>query len=287
MENFKIRSIDEFDFDFVAKINEQKNNEISSVSDEIVITEPVTDEPVNENQEDVNISFFSKSAEPEIESEPETHDDPASPVALSYESVSEGTVNQPEKSKRSGAATAGKIASIIMLAATIIVFVLGCFVTIFLDNNGSNLFGLCFNTISADIYDSTGSKIISKGDLIISEKADVSEYVSGKMIVVKSNNPESDYSDLHIINGVMSVTGTNAHLTTTNLADPYAGSLTVMSEDTYGIESSYIPLLGTILHFAMDNAILVCVLFVLLAALWCLILVLIENQKTKPQKDNQ
>ena len=58
-----------------------------------------------------------------------------------------------------------------------------------------------------------------------------------------------------------------------------------MSDACYGIVTNYIPVLGGLLHFAMDNVILVCILFVLLAALWCLILVLIENKKPKTKAE--
>lgn len=302
MDNFKIKSIEEFDLDFVAKYNEQKNNEISSVSSDGPIPEITKDEAEFENAENVNVSFFNNA---ETDEEPvqnfnsvvqdqdssafspapiDTYPQAYSPVGAP-DANTPAYENEPAKTKQSGAAIAGKVISIILLAATIIVFVLGCFVTIFLDNNGSDLFGICFNTVSTDTYDSSGNLIVSKGDMIISQKAETGEFVSGKMIAVKSAMAgEENLSDIHVINSVMSVSGTNAQLTTTNLASPAAGLSTVMSEESYGIVTSYIPALGTVLHFAMDNAILICILFVLLAALWCLILVLIENQRNKKVK---
>lgn len=293
MDNFKIKSIDEFDLDFITKYNEQKNNEISSVSPDSLVPENTNTNAVSDNnQDEINVSFFNTSLnqtpEQETEDAPVFQDTAPTPLTQEHEPVSAFDTENPVKKKRHGAAVAGKIISTVMLAATIVVFVLGCFVTIFLDNHGSELFGLCFNTVSTDTYDSTGKRIVSNGDLVISKKVDASEYNPGELIVVKSSYAgEGNYSDIHIITSVLSVSDANAELTTTNLATNGMGTETISSEATYGILDSYIPALGTILHFAMDNAVLICVLFVLLAALWCLLLVLIENQKTKTKKTDK
>lgn len=306
MEQFKLKSIDEFDLDFVAKLNEQSQNSISSTSGGL-IPEISKSEPEAQPAE-IQSSYFKKPdssfvVEPEYDPAPqeETNKSPRplvpigqnsaaySPVGAPEETISEDDFGddeeetKPEKGKKNGAALAGKIVSIILLAATIIVFVLGCFVTIFLDNNGSDIGGLCFNTMSADVVDSNGDTIVSKGDLIISRKAETNEYVSGKMLAVPSVI-EQNRCDIHIINYASSVSSDNAEIATTDITSGTSYSATVMAASSYGIVDSYIPVLGGLLHFAMDNAILVCVLFVLLAALWCLILVLIENRKPKINK---
>lgn len=279
MDNFKIKSIDEFDLDFVAKYNEKNNNEISSVSNG-----PIPEIAKEENEEAFN--YFSPVAENEQPISPAQNEEtpqPYSPFGATFNNP-DSFNNEPAKVKQSALAVVGKVISIILLSATIIVFVLGCFVTIFLDNHGSDLFGICFNTVSTDTYDSKGELIVSKGDLIISQKADASEYVAGKMIAVKSNSAgEGYYSDVYVITSVLSVSDTSAEITAINLASPGVTS-TLTSEGTYGIVSSYLPALGTILHFTMDNAVLICILFVLLSAMWCLILVLIENQRSKKAK---
>ena len=56
--------------------------------------------------------------------------------------------------------------------------------------------------------------------------------------------------------------------------------------ETFGIVKFYIPFVGGIILFAINNAILVCALFVLMAAFWCLLLVLIEKN-SKKNKNNQ
>ncbi len=281
MDNFKIRSIDEFDFDFVAKLNENKNNEIESVSTNGPITEIAKD-----NSAENNFTYFNPQEQNEVPNE--TPLSPAQPVAPSaIYTPDEPMVEtaKPQKEKQSGGAIAGKIISVILLAATIVVFVLGCFVTIFLDNHGSDLFGYTFNTVSSDTYDSKGTHVVSKGDLIIAKKADASEYLPGELVAVKSDYiGENYYSDVHVITFVNSVYESDAEITTVNLAESGMGTETISSNDTYGIVKSKITALGTILHFAMDNAILVCVMFVLLAAMWCLVLVLIENKKVKTNK---
>lgn len=289
MDNFKIKSIDEFDLDFVSKYNEKKESEIVSVS---------SDEPIAEitDNEDINIEYKDTDSNEEtfFASEPQDNNSAQEPVAentLSFEPTNEPTFNEQnnnyKKAKQSAGATAGKVISVILLAATIIVFVLGCFVTIFIDNHGSDIFGYTFNTVSTDTYDSNGTELFSRGDLVISRKAEPSEYVTGEFVIVKSNAAgEEYYSDVHYITSILSVSPERAEITTVNLSSPGIGTATISSDNTYGIclGLGRIPAAGNILHFAMDNAVLTCVLFVLLAAMWCLILVLIENGKSKPKK---
>lgn len=299
MDNFKIKSIDEFDLAFIENYNKQKNAELSSVSEENAVEELPLNNSTETKSEEINVSFFNNSVadtapsqtiNPAVISEPsdiqpQVYSPVAAPAAVNPAPVN--NVNQPVKSKQKPGILVGKIVSIVLLAATIIVFVLGCFVTIFLDNNGSDIFGLCFNTVSVDTYDTSGNLIVSKGDLVISKKSDASEYTANNLIAVRSNYTEEAFSDIHFVNGVISVSGTNAQLSTVNLASPDSGTTTIMSEDSYGIITSYIPALGTLLHFAMDNAILICILFILLAAFWCLLLVLIDNVGNKAKKKKQ
>lgn len=290
MDNYKIKSIDEFDLDFISKINENNGGDIASVSPDGPIDTVVEDESINitYNDDNSNENTFS-TAEPQI------NDDTQEPIAenaLSYEPANDEThfdeQNDIEsKDKQSAGATAGKVISIVFLAATIVVFVLGCFVTIFIDNHGSDIFGYTFNTVSTDTYDSNGKKLFSRGDLVISHKGEPSEFVTGKFVIVKSNSAgEEYYSDVHYITSVLSVSSDSAEIVTVNLSSPGFGTSTISSEGTYGIclDIGRLPAAGNILHFAIDNAVLTCVLFVLLSAFWCLILVLIENGKNKPKK---
>lgn len=297
MEQFKLKSIEEFDVDFVAMLNEQAEaKEEPQAQNETVIS-------VSDGEESAENSYFKKTAtdfnvEPEFVPAPQEEvvktprplvpigqNSAYSPVGAPAESISEDDFgeNEDEKSakeKSSAGALAGRIITIVLLAATIVVFVLGCFVTVFLDNGGSDIGGFTLNTISADVIDTAGEKILSKGDLIIAKKVEPNEYTSGSMIAVPSAFEEGR-CDVHIVNSVNSYYSENAEISTTDITSSQSYVATVMAAESYGVVNSYIPVLGGLLHFAMDNIILVCVLFVLLAALWCLILVLIENKKPK------
>ncbi len=288
MESFKIKSIEEFDLEFVEKFIKKADDETASLIPDIAKNN------AEDNYEEEIIDFADQpeeNAEPKQENEfnnqniiyaPVEQEDTYEPFGSEQEVIHEETNEMPKKNV---GILIGKIAAIVLLIGTIVVFVLGCFVTIFLDNNGSDLAGMCFNTVRTDTFDSTGELIVSKGDLIISNKAEPSEYTPGRMIIVKSNATlDEQFSDIHIINSVVSVTGTSAELVTTNLASPADGVTNISSENTYGLVNSYIFALGNLLHFAIDNAILVCALFVLLAALWCLLLVLLENINSKSKK---
>ena len=301
MEQFRLKSIEEFDTDFVSMLN--KKNAVQAESEPVqdsVIPELVADEPA-EN------SYFKKTAtdfnvEPEFDPAPQEEvvktprplvpigqNNAYSPVGAPAEPISEEDFGEPDdenpaKEKSSAGALVGRIISIILLTATIVVFVLGCFVTVFLDNGGSDIGGYTVNTISADVVELTGENILSKGDLVIAKKVEPNEYVSGAMIAVPSAYEEGR-CDVHIVNSVNSYYSENAEISTTDITSPNSNLASVMAADCFGVVSSYyIPVLGGLLHFAMENVILVCVLFVLLAALWCLILVLIENKKPKKNR---
>ena len=259
--------------------------------------------PVLDDEESAENNYFKKTAtdfnvEPEFVPAPQEEvvktprplipigqNSAYSPVGAPAEPISEDDFGddedeKPAKEKSGAGALVGRIVAIVLLAATIVVFVLGCFVTVFLDNGGSDIGGFTLNTISADVIDSAGDKILSKGDLVIAKKVEPNEYTSGSMIAVPSAFEEGR-CDVHIVNSVNSYYSENAEISTTDITSSQSYIATVMASESFGVVNSYIPVLGGLLHFAMDNIILVCVLFVLLAALWCLILVLIENKKPK------
>ncbi len=290
MDNFKIKSIEEFDIEFVEKFIKKSEETADSLIPTLV------KDDTKAEQENAGIIFEDQpeSVEQTQEKTFENQNIIYAPVEqddtyiepFDEEDEPEAAYEvQNEKPKKNVPVLIGKIVAMVLLIGTIVVFVLGCFVTVFLDNNGSDLSGICFNTIRTDTFDSTGELIVSKGDLIISDKAEPSEYTPGKMIIVRSDaSIDEQRSDIYIINSIVSVSEDNAELITTNLASPAEGTKTISSANTYGIVSSYIFALGNLLHFAIDNAILVCALFILLAALWCLLLVLLENINTKSKK---
>ena len=98
------------------------------------------------------------------------------------------------------------------------------------------------------------------------------------MIAVPSSVSEG--CDIHIVNTVNYFSG-DSELITTDITNASQNANSVMSSTCYGVVNSYIPVIGGLLSFAIENAILVCILFVLLAAFWCLLLVLLEKSAPK------
>ena len=233
MEQFKLKSIEEFDSDFVAMLDEKNKITTDPEPDSLFSELTFDDEEIDLTQDEpVENGYFTKNA---TESDVEPEFDPApqeevvktprplvpigqnsaySPVGAPAEPIYEEDFGNDDVKEKSGVgALIGRIVSIILLTATIVVFVLGCFVTVFLDNSGSDVGGFCLNTMSADVIDSYGSKIVSKGDLIISQKVEPGEYASGDMIAVPSASVE-ERCDVHIVNSVNSYYSENAEILT-------------------------------------------------------------------------
>lgn len=306
MDQFKLKSIDELDLEFVSKTRDrsplanqafnsapqQGNNEISSKTQDIS-----------------SAGYFSKpaqslDAEPTYSPQPEKKEKKPRPlVPIGQNNAGYSPVGAPAQQnnppfipninygeteveeapkKKSKGALAGKIISIILLAATVVVFVLGCFVSIFLDNGGSNIGGICFNTMSGDL-EVTGVSPVSKGDLIISKKVEPGEYAAGDMIAVPSASLSG--CDIHVINSVNNLGLDDAELITSDITNSNQMPCTIVASTCFGIVNSYIPAIGGLLSFAIENAILVCILFVLLAAFWCLLLVLLEKSGKTSAKE--
>lgn len=314
MEQFKLKSIDELDLEFVSATRGQSASVIKETKS--IIPEISKDEPVKEPETSAPQYFktpavvtadenpvYTPAGEPEVKKprplvpigqKPSPYapvgavEEPQDEEVLDFSDANYGEAKieeKPAKAKTNRGILAGKIISIIMLCATVVTFILGCFVTIFLDNSGTNIGGVCFNTMCQDI-DVLG---VSEGDLIISQKCAPNEYQYGNLIAV----PASGISgcDIQSITSISVFSETDATLTVAPVSNPsYTYSLPAST--CYGVISSYIPALGGILNFAMDNAILVCILFVLLSAFWCLILVLmersskIESHNTKSKYNN-
>lgn len=308
MEQFKLKSIDELDLEFAAKIREQSVSAAKPVNNI-----PQQNTNINSSSDSAPAeSYFSKpaqnlNAEPTYSPQPEKQAKKPRPlVPIGQSNTDYSPVGAPEKKneqpfipninygetevgetpkKKSKGALAGKIVSIILLAATVIVFVLGCFISVFLDNGGSNIGGICFNTMSGDL-NVTGVSPVSEGDLIISKKIEPTEYVSGDMIAVPSASTNG--CDIHVINSINNAGPEEAEFITSDITTSAQFPATIMASECYGVVNSYIPALGGLLSFAIENAILVCILFVLLAAFWCLLLVLLEksgNPAEKAQKE--
>lgn len=324
MDDFKLKSLEEFDSLFLEKLNAQKTpakqpkkeslipemqrnvDEPTEISfDDIPeVDEPPIDFPQQNVQEDDFVQeqptqIFAPVDDdtilPDFVREAINNPKPAHEVTppqalyqserMSNEPVVPFVYEPPEddyedeekpvKVKMGAGALIGKIVSIIMLAATIVVFLLGCFIAIFLDNNGTNVGGYTFNTLATDIEKIEGVK---KGDLIVAKKIDDAEYQEGDYISVPSSTGKG--CTIAYASGVF-FDGQVAQLELMDTVNPMNPTTTVTAEETYGEVVVYFTALGGFLTFAMSNAILVCLLFILLAALLILLLVLIEKAQTK------
>lgn len=306
MEQFRLKSIDELDLEFVSKTRGQSPAAVNPFNN---INAPQQSTDIKSHSEPAPAeNYFAKpvqnlNAEPTYSPQPETQAKKPRPlVPIGQNNAGYSPVGAPAAQaqqpfipdinygetdvaetpkKKSTGALVGKIVAIVLLAATVIVFVLGCFVSIFLDNGGSNIGGLCFNTMSGDL-NVQGVSPVSQGDLIISKKIEPTSYTVGDMVAVPSATTNG--CDIHIINAISNAGPENAELITSDITNSSQLSVTLMAADSYGIVNSYIPALGGLLSFAIENAILVCVLFVLLAAFWCLLLVLLEKSGSPKAK---
>lgn len=262
-----LRSIDEFDADFAADISKKiaeekaKNSlipEISSTSDD--------------NEESGYSKYFEHSA-----SDYENgaiYSSGGINKNISEEDFENYEYDDQNANGGSKLLKAGKIAAIIMLALTVLVFVFGCFISIFLDNNGTSIAGYCFNTLETDVEKLN----LSKNDLIISKKLEISEYRVKDTIAVPAVSG-GEGCDIQIISTDIEIPPEGDIIISTvdiNEGLPCA----VLSENNYGIIKLYVPSLGGIISFAMHNAIIVCILFVLIAALWCVLLILLEKKSS-------
>lgn len=302
MEQFKLKSIDELDLEFVSVTrgqNQSVNKESASLIPEISKAENIS-----ESEENVGEHYFKKPVAVPVQENPiyspmgepekkkprplvpigqkpspyvpvgaKSENEQSEEEILDFSDANYGEAkieDDSKKPKKNGGILAGKIISIVMLCATVITFILGCFVTIFLDNSGTDIGGICFNTMSHDI-ESLG---VSEGDLIISKKCDLTEYIPGDYIAVPASGVSG--CDIQVLSSVSIYSEDNASFSVTPISSseyPY----TLPSSSCYGSGIRVVPAMGGILNFAMDNAILVCILFVLLSAFWCLILVLMER----------
>lgn len=266
MEEFKLKSIDEFDEEFAQLIGTSARKQ-----EPVAPAEPVK-KPITSAINFPGNEAFLQNESP-AEEKPQEERKPFSLFAGIDDEDDEDEDDEP-KAKSSKGALAGKIVSIVMLAVTVVVFVLGCFVSVFLDNNGAAIAKTTLNTMAQD-----NEKLqITKGALVPGKLLEPQEYQVGDAVAVASQTGEG--CDVLQITNVQFY-GEDATLTL-NDVNIYS-TRTVNSSECYGKVESFIPSLAGFINFAMDNAILVCVLFVLLAALWCLVLVLIEKSTAKKQ----
>ena len=288
MNDFRILSIDEFDALFVKDLRIKKAEAPktdSGLIPEIIIEEDkAVETPVAVADQKESAPIATEiTVETEEKSEEIISDSTdASPAEeLSFEVVEE---EEKPQAKKSGGFVAGKVISIVMLCITTIVFLLGCFVSVFLDNNSLDIGGVCFSTLSKDVI--VGNDEIHEGALIISNKIKPEEYSQNlnRPVAVRADKNASSGCHIMYLYGTEVLYGDSTELT---VYDPMTNEI---SENTYlatecsGIVQRYVPFAGGIITFCTNNAFLVCALFALLAAFWCLILVLFEKNTTKKER---
>lgn len=293
MDDFKLRSIEEFDSYFInesrveskAALSSKQSDLIPEINFNSVSAEPEKAETVEETP--ASGTYFS-----DISSTKTKTPRPLTPIGQTpspyapnpkteseiAESEDDEIINKNSSRKSGKGVFAGKIISIAMLSVTVVFFLLGCFTATFLDT-----FEIAGYNLSTQYTDTENPKL-SQGDLVVSKVLEPSEYAVNQFVmnavVYNDGTDEKTHGSIGMISSVSSY-GDSAAL---EIIDISTGSVeTVNSAECKGEVLFYIPYLAGILNFALqaDNAILVCALFVLLAAFWCLLLVLLSKASKK------
>ncbi len=271
MGQFRLRDIEEFDNDFRKLIDEK---ELQSASQNSLIPE------LNKNEE--TEVFSGEDETPLIEKEKQKIFENVISDNGDSDDEENDSYSDAEEDKKSVKQPKGlgvlKSLTIVLLVATVLIFVSGCFVSVFLDNNGLSVGGYCFNTQSQDI-DSLG---IRNGDLIISKKTDINSINANDVVSVPSLTGTG--CDVQIVKNIY-INGITENINTIAIDDGYAVESSIPNSSSYGTVRRYIPYVGKAITFAMHNAILVCILFVLIAALWCVVLVIIEKKISERKRE--
>lgn len=305
MNEFKILSIDELDEEFVTKLRVPViTPKVDSLIPDMVKPQILFsgNNPVNETEEkniQNNIINDYLASDPKPFDPQDNTNGPRpivplgqgkafySPADSDISSNSNPTEEQivqavkpakrAKKSKGTKGLLAAKIVCIIMLVVTLLVFIGGCFISIFLNNDGVDLNGICFNTLAADTK--LSKEKLREGDLIISQKADFEELKDSlnKPIALPVEGVDNVGCEIEYIYSVSNIIEDEASIVTYDPQTKEISAEKKVGDLTYGIVTGYVPFIGGVLAFALNNAILVCILFVLMAAFWCLLMILIEK----------
>ena len=311
MDEFKLRSINEFDEDFAAEVKALRAAKASPAVPPVPQQKKETLIPEMSKtavEEPVEIDFFS--SDPVIA--PAAPVPPAAPITPAVPPVSlyktEKTdsssvkpfVYEPQKFEddddddyykntetkdRTKLFFAGKIVSIVMLALTLLLFIFGCFITIFYDNKDSSAAGYTFSSLAKDnaaISSSKNGDPEKAGALIVSKKVKSEDYKSGDLIAVPADEAGCD---IYQVVSISNETSEGFDLIVVDTNSDSTASLTVASEDIFGKAVYSLGGLGKLVGFATSNLVLVCILFLLLAAFWCILIVLIEKIQAKQNEE--
>lgn len=315
MNEFKILSIDELDQEFVTKLRvpvfTPKADSLipDMVKPQILYSgnNPVDEPGENNIQNNIINDYLASDPKPAVYGLQENTNGPRpivplgqgkafyspadSDISSNSAPLEEQNVQAVKASKRAKKNNgtkgflAAKIICIIMLVVTLLVFIGGCFISIFLNNDGVDLNGVCFNTLAADTK--LSKEKLREGDLIISKKADFDELKDSlnKPIALPVEGVDNVGCKIEYIYSVSNIIEDEASILTYDPETKEISAEKKVGDLTYGIVTDYVPFIGGVLAFALNNAILVCILFVLMAAFWCLLMILIEKgARSKKEK---
>lgn len=317
MNEFRILSIDELDEEFVTKLRVavsvpkaeslkpdfKESEEISSVSLNVPLNEPTEKEDKTANIINNYLSADLKPVADKLTVDDTNEPRPIIPlgqgkafyvptdenVDSSVKIISEDDFEEEKpvkKRKGNKGLIAAKIACIIMLVFTLLIFIAGCFISIFLNNDGVDLNGFCFNTLVSDV--NLSGKELKEGDLIISRKADYNEFANNlnKPIAIPVEGVENEGCEIEYIYSVSNIIDDETSIVTYDPETNEISNNKYVGDLTYGIVERYFPFVGGALVFALNNAVLICILFVLMAAFWCLLMILIEKNSKKKKEES-
>ncbi len=315
MEEFKLKSIDEFDELFVAGRNKKESAPAKPKSSLI----PQMEEPAeidllagfdsDTGEETVTVpagdsipGFAPVGAVPPAPSAPAVA--PPAPLYASPRMsqtdvrppVSKPLYQDPQADtgeddyddepeiKQSAGAYIGKAIAVIMIVLTVLVFIFGCFLSIFLDTQ-RNLGKYSLHTQSVDITDEQVSYgKIAKGDMIIAEKTDIDSYVHDDFITVPSGDAPG--CDIALLDSIETTEDGVTYLNLKSTANLNGQPQPCNADTVYGKVAFYVPMLAGLLGFALSNSVLFILLFIAIVIIWSLVIVFIEmSQKMKKYDD--
>lgn len=295
MEQFKLRNIDEFDRDFVAAKQAQQAETIpqpEAPAEPLIQPEPM---------QDISSSNVIPPETSPLEARPLV---PIGQKNTIYSPVGEDYLDtadtvpplseedfdpRKQKGKTKPGILVGKIITIVLLITTVLLFVTGCFISIFIDNNGSDVGGFCFNEMSREIVIENDGQVIQKipeGSLIISKKKDPATYELGSFIVVPAATTGCDIQVISSIENLSSGT----RFSTVPIGAGYGASNFIDQDQNYGEVNFYIPVLGHLINMAIADTvqiIITCAIFIIFAAVCCVVLVMLESANKKAKKKSR
>lgn len=198
----------------------------------------------------------------------------SSPKTVKYVEYDYDDTDEVKASKPGKGLTFAKVIVMILLVGTVLTFVMGCFVSLFSDNDLAAA-GYSFCTMSTDVK----TPSLSKGDMLIVKKVPSDKLQVKNLIAFRSM--EFGGYRVHVISGITPSEDGTLIFTTAGYDGDMTNSATISDVNIVGVVKAYVPNLGTVMNFAGNNGILLCTLFGLLVLFWGLILILIERNRKK------